>query len=86
MLHDGSQLLASEVTRVRLLMGVLPKELRDLEDFFGILTFVPVDETIVRVAAGLACRFRRSRSGIGTAGYVKYPALSPEIGSQGRTV
>lgn len=66
LLHDGSQLLASEVTRFELLMGALPKELQDLEDFFGILTFVPVNETIIRVAAELARRFRRSHSGIGT--------------------
>ena len=63
-------LLASELVRFELLSGARPTELPALEDFFGILSWVPVTDDVARLAGALARRYRAAFSGIGTADYL----------------
>jgi predicted nucleic acid-binding protein len=63
-------LLASEVVRFELLAGVREKEVRVLERFFSVLSWVPVGEEVSRAAGTLAQRHRRSHSGIDDADYL----------------
>lgn len=57
-------LLASELTRFELLAGSLPEEVDATEALFSVLSWVPVDEAISRVAGSLAAEYRRAHSGI----------------------
>ena len=66
----GEPLAASEVVRFELLAGVRPRELDALEQFCSALTWVAVNEDVVRVAGALARRYRRSHSAIGVADYL----------------
>ena len=65
----GEPLVASEVVRFELLAGVRDSERAGLEDFFGVLSWVPVDENVSRLAGALARRYRRSNSGIDASDY-----------------
>lgn len=70
LLSDGEVLVSSEVVRFELLAGVRPNEGSALEKFFTALTWVAVDETVVRAAAALARQHRAAFSGIDDADYV----------------
>jgi predicted nucleic acid-binding protein len=67
--HDEI-LLASELTRFELLAGMLPEETEATEAFFSVLSWVPVDEDIARLAGNMAADYRRSHSGIDSVDYV----------------
>ena len=54
MITTGETIAATEVVRFELLAGVRPHERDILEGFFAALAWVPVDEAVVRTAAGLA--------------------------------
>lgn len=62
--------VASEVVRFELLAGVRTREINALEQFFSVVTWVPVDERISRIAGELARRHRRAHSGIDDADYL----------------
>ncbi len=55
----------SEVTRVEVMQGLRSHERDVAETFFAGLDWVPVTETIARLAGELGRRYRRSHSGIG---------------------
>jgi predicted nucleic acid-binding protein len=63
-------LAASELVRFELLAGVRTSEAEALEQFFSILTWLPVSEDITRTAGRLAREHRKSHSGIGDADYL----------------
>lgn len=67
---EGEPLLASELSRFELLAGMRPDELDPTELFMGALTWVPVDEEIVRLAGSLAAEYRRSHTGIDAIDYL----------------
>ncbi|HMU26181.1 MAG TPA: type II toxin-antitoxin system VapC family toxin [Solirubrobacterales bacterium] len=70
-LAEGHEpLLASEVTRFELLAGVRAGEEASLERFFTAIEWVPVGESICRLAGDLARKFRPSHSGIDMADYL----------------
>lgn len=70
LIEERDPVLASEVVRFELLAGVREKELDALEDFFSVLSWVPVDEGVTRIAGQLARRHRRAHSGIDDADYL----------------
>lgn len=70
LVSEGETIVASEITRVELLVGVRGPELDDLETFFSALSWAPIDEEITRVAGRFAQRLRRSHSGIDAADYL----------------
>lgn len=63
-------LLASELTRFELLAGMRPEEIEATEAFSSVLSWVPVDEEIARVAGNLASEYRRAHSGIDAVDYL----------------
>lgn len=63
-------MLASEVVRFELLVGVREAETEALEQFFDALSWVPVGEEIARTAAELARRHRGAHSGIDDVDYL----------------
>jgi predicted nucleic acid-binding protein len=63
-------LLASEVVRFELLAGVRDDELEALEEFFSVLSWVPVDEGVSRTAGLLARKHRTAHSGIDDVDYL----------------
>jgi hypothetical protein len=62
--------LASEVVWFELLAGVREKEREALEQFFSVLSWVPMGEEVARAAGELANRHRRAHSGIDVADYL----------------
>ncbi|MDA8185603.1 MAG: PIN domain-containing protein [Acidimicrobiales bacterium] len=62
--------ISSEVVRFELLAGVRTKEIEALEQFFSVVTWVPVDESISRAAGELARKHRRAYGGIDDADYL----------------
>ncbi len=66
----GENIAASEVVRFELLAGVRLDERDMLEEFFGVLAWVPIDEAVVRTAAALARRYRRAYRGIDDVDYL----------------
>ena len=62
--------MASEVVRYELLTGVRDSEREELESFFAALAWCPVDESVSRLAGGLARRYRRSHGGIDSVDYL----------------
>lgn len=70
LLTSDEILAASEIVRFELLAGVRPNELEQLEDFFSALTWIPVDEPIIRAAGALARRHRAAHSGIDDVDYL----------------
>lgn len=69
-LDAGEALVASEVVRFELLVGAHKEEMGVLEDFSAALSWISVTEEVVRTAAALARRHRRSNSGIDDADYL----------------
>ena len=61
---------ASEVVRFEVVAGARDEEVESIETFFLALTWVPVDETIARLAGLLARRFRGSHAGTDTPDYL----------------
>ena len=70
LISTGETIAATEVVRFELLAGVRPHERDILEHFFAVLAWVPVDETVVRSAAGLARQYRKAYRGIGDVDYL----------------
>lgn len=70
LIEADEPLAASEVVRFELLAGVRESELEALERFFDALAWIPVDETVSRIAGALARAHRRAHSGIGAADYL----------------
>lgn len=66
----GNDVYASELVRFELLAGVRERERPALEGFMSALDWVPVDESVARLAGQLARRFRRSHAGIDAADYL----------------
>ncbi|MEX2279237.1 MAG: type II toxin-antitoxin system VapC family toxin [Acidimicrobiia bacterium] len=66
----GESVAASEVVRFELLSGVRDDEVEALEQFFSVLSWVPVEEAITRIAGSLARQHRRAYSGIDDADYL----------------
>jgi predicted nucleic acid-binding protein len=62
--------LASEVVRFELLAGVRDDELEALEQFFSVLSWVPVDEGVSQTADLLARKHRTAHSGIDDVDYL----------------
>lgn len=70
-LVEGDETIAaSEVVRFELLAGVRDDEVEALEEFFSVLSWVPVEESITRLAGSLARRHRNSHAGIDDADYL----------------
>lgn len=63
-------LIASEVTRFELLVGLRPDEEAAMERYFRLLTWIPVDEEVARKAGALARRYRREFPGIDDVDYL----------------
>lgn len=61
---------ASELVRFELLAGVRGSEADALEEFFTVVQWITVDETIVRTAAALARKHGRAHTGIDTVDYI----------------
>jgi len=70
LIEADEPLAASEVVRFELLAGVRESELEALERFFDALAWIPIDETVSRIAGALARTHRRAHSGIGAADYL----------------
>lgn len=70
LITTGETVAASEVVRFELLAGVRDHERDRLERFFAALTWVPVDEPIVRAAGSLARKYRRAYQGIDDVDYL----------------
>lgn len=70
LLEVEEAILASEVVRFELMAGVQKKEVEALEQFFSVISWVPVGEEVARAAGALAQRHRRSHSGIDDADYL----------------
>lgn len=68
--EDAAELVASEITRFEVLVGVKPGEEAATEDLLDLPYWVPVDEGIARRAAELARRYKASHSGIEHADYL----------------
>jgi len=66
----GAPLVASEMTRFEVLSGLRRGEEDETERFLAEIAFVPVDEPIARLAAGLARTFRPAFSGIEDEDYI----------------
>src|SRR5581483_8913524 len=54
LIEADEPLAASEVVRFELLAGVRESELEALERFFDALAWIPIDETVSRIAGALA--------------------------------
>jgi predicted nucleic acid-binding protein len=67
---SGEAVAASEIVRFELLAGVHADEEAALEEFFSVLSWVAVNESVSRAAGDLARKFRASHSGIDDADYV----------------
>jgi len=74
LLHDqllaGEPLAASEVVRFELLSGVRDGELSATERLFLAFDWLPVTESVARLAGDLARTYRRSHQGIDAADYL----------------
>ncbi len=70
LITQGETVAASEVVRFELLAGVRDEERDALEQFFAAITWVPIDEAVVRGAGALARRCRVSHQGIDDADYL----------------
>jgi predicted nucleic acid-binding protein len=70
LVDEGETLAASELVRFELLAGVLPGEIKALEQFFSSLVWLPVDEEIARTAGSLAREHRKAYSGIDDVDYL----------------
>jgi predicted nucleic acid-binding protein len=66
----GEPLLASELSRFKLLAGMRPDELDPTELFMGALTWVPVNEEIARLAGSMVAEYRKAHGGIDAIDYL----------------
>jgi predicted nucleic acid-binding protein len=74
------QLVASEVTRFELLVGVRAAERRVVEQLMRACQWVAVDEAISRTAASLGQRWRKGYPGLGMADLL-IAATAMELGA-----
>ncbi len=77
----ADELIASEITRYEVLVGVKPSEEELTEDLLALPAWVAVDEGIARRAAALAREYRASHSGIEDADYL-IAATALELGAR----
>jgi predicted nucleic acid-binding protein len=70
LIEDDEAVAASEIVRFELLAGVRDSEIEELEQFFFALSWIQLDEDIVRTAGALARLHRRAYSGIDDADYL----------------
>lgn len=70
LIESGEEIVASEIVRFELVAGVRNEARESLEEFFTVLSWVPVEAEISRKAGDLAREFRASHSGIDTADYL----------------
>lgn len=61
---------ASEVVRFELMAGVRDPEVEALEQFFSVLSWIPVNEDVARTAGMLARKHRKAHGGIDDADYL----------------
>jgi predicted nucleic acid-binding protein len=66
----ADELLASEITRYEVLIGVKPGEEDLTEDLLALPAWIAVDEGVARRAAALARQYRDAFSGIEDADYL----------------
>jgi predicted nucleic acid-binding protein len=76
----SDELVASEITRFEILVGVRPGEEEVTEDLLALPSWVDVDEGIARRAATLARAYRDAFSGIEDADYL-IAATALEVGA-----
>lgn len=69
-IEEDETIAASELVRFELLAGIRNDEHDRLEDFFAVLSWIPVDEPIARTAGLLACKHRAAHSGIDDVDYL----------------
>lgn len=69
-IESGEEIVASEILRFELVAGVRDEARDDLEEFFKVLTWLPVSAEVARGAGELARQYRASHSGIDTADYL----------------
>ena len=70
LVENDETLAASEIVRFELVAGVRNDELAALEQFFSVLSWVPVGEDVAREAGELARKHRPANSGIDDADYL----------------
>lgn len=70
LVDEEEPVLASEIVRFELLGGARADELDALEQFFSVLSWIPVDDGIARTAGSLARQHRGAYSGIDDADYL----------------
>lgn len=70
LVEEDETLAASEVVRFELVAGVRDDELPALEQFFSVVSWIPVGEDVARAAGNLARRYRRAPGGIDDADYL----------------
>lgn len=70
LVDSDEEIVASEVVRFELVAGVGDEAREDLEEFFKIPSWLPVNAEIARRGGELAWKFRESHSGIDTADYL----------------
>lgn len=70
LIDDDEPIAASELVRFELLAGAREDERESLEEFSSAVTWMPVDESIARLAGLLARRLRRSHTGIDDVDYL----------------
>jgi predicted nucleic acid-binding protein len=68
--REDVPLAASEVVRFELLSGVRESEIEHLEVFCSTLSWIPVNEDVVRTAGAMARRQRKAHGGIGAVDYL----------------
>jgi predicted nucleic acid-binding protein len=69
-IDEAEPLVASEIVRFELLAGVREQELPAVEQFCDAISWVPVDESVVRTAGSLAREHRRAYRDIDDADYL----------------
>ena len=70
LVEDQETIAASELVRFELLTGMRDDEVEPLEEFFSVLSWVPVEEAITRAAGSLARQHRGAYSGIDDVDYL----------------
>lgn len=68
--ESGEWVGASELVRFEVLTGAREDELPETERFFGLLEWLPVEESVARVGAALATLYRQEHSGIDDVDYL----------------
>ncbi len=73
--------VASELTRYEVLVGMRAHEEGATEDLLAVLEWVPVTESVTRLAAALAREFQAAHGGIEDADYL-IAATAIELGAR----